>query len=97
MMTPESLLRYLAFEIVEMEEEAGCVGASANHLLTLIKESIKAEGTAFAMSKAFASELDQATQEKEDEVTLNEAFHSIVEKEWTPDEEEAMYAGGEEE
>lgn len=92
-MSIEEFLELLSDLITTLEEEAGCVGATADHIKALLADSIKAERNPhFIPIMRLGVELETCARAYND----NEAFREITDELFTPEEEEAIYAGDEE-
>lgn len=89
-MNLEELMAYLAGLVTDMEEEAGCVGATAEHFKNLFAGSIKAErNDQYIPLRMLTAELVLEARV----ATEREEAREILEGLFTPDEEEAIYSG----
>lgn len=89
-MTPDEFIQHMADLIVEMEEEAGCVGATGSHLKSLIADSIKAERNEnYVPALMLENYLQMSALKKEQEIE----FKEITDELFDPNELEAIFGG----
>lgn len=87
---PQDFLAYVADLVVEMEDEAGCVGATAHHLQEILKNSIKAErNNDYLPAMVLQNELAICAKNKE----MRNAFEDMTSELFTPEEEESFFGG----